>query len=74
MSKSYLERLKEKTQQQKHYGGDAKETAASVGAVSCPNCGAARAKQDGLKVCAYCGHEFLSINLSDGLNIKKDDE
>jgi uncharacterized Zn finger protein (UPF0148 family) len=42
-------------------------------ASDCPNCGAGRAKQDGLTHCAYCGHEFLSVKLTDGIFIKKED-
>lgn len=70
---SLLEKMKQKAMGQKSYGGGFVEEEAKVGARACPNCGAGRAKQDGLTYCAYCGFEFLSVKLSDGINIKKDD-
>ncbi|WP_459641268.1 hypothetical protein [Flavobacterium sp. CGRL2] len=39
----------------------------------CPNCGAGRAKQDGVTHCAYCGFEFITVQLTDGVYIKKED-
>lgn len=39
----------------------------------CPNCGAGRAKQDGVTHCAYCGFEFITVKLTDGVYIKKED-
>ena len=47
------------------------EEPAKVDTRTCPNCGAGRAEQDGLTHCGYCGFEFLSVQLSDGINIKK---
>jgi uncharacterized Zn finger protein (UPF0148 family) len=42
-------------------------------AAVCPNCGAGRAKQDGLTHCAYCGYQFLDVELDDGIYLKKED-
>lgn len=70
---SLLERMKQKALEQKSYGGEFVEESAKVNARVCPNCGAGRAAQDGLTYCAYCGFEFLSVKLTDGINIKKED-
>ena len=70
---SLLERMKQKTQQQQKYGGDQTEQDAKMKAKDCPNCGAGRAQQDGLTHCAFCGFEFMSVKLTDGINIKKED-
>ncbi len=70
---SLLERMKQKAVEQKSYGGDFVEESAKVNARTCPNCGAGRAEQDGLTHCAYCSFEFLSVKLTDGINIKKED-
>lgn len=70
---SLIERMKQKSLNQKNYGGDYKEEEAKINVRDCPNCGAGRAKQDGLTHCAYCGFEFLSITITDGINLKKED-
>ncbi|KAF2517010.1 hypothetical protein [Flavobacterium foetidum] len=70
---SFLDKLKEKAKSQSHYGGDSEITEAKMQLKDCPNCGAGRAKQDGLTHCAYCGFEFLSVKLTDGVYIKKED-
>jgi uncharacterized Zn finger protein (UPF0148 family) len=70
---SLLERMKQKAVGQKSYGGEYIEEPAKVNARTCPNCGAGRAEQDGLTHCAYCSFEFLSVKLTDGINIKKED-
>lgn len=70
---SLLERLKQKTQAQTPYGGEAKPTEAKIDATVCPNCGAGRAKLDGLTKCGYCGFVFIEKELTDGINIKKED-
>jgi uncharacterized Zn finger protein (UPF0148 family) len=70
---SFVERMKKQAQAQKPYGGETPNDAAKMGVAACPNCGAGRAKYDGLTRCAYCGHEFMATTLSDGLNIKKED-
>lgn len=72
-TQSFLQRLKRKTTTQAYYGGKPPVEAPSMGAVDCPNCGAGRAQQDGLTHCAYCGYEFMSVTLTDGLHIKKED-
>lgn len=70
---SLLDKLKQKAQNQTNYGGETEMTEAKMNAKDCPNCGAGRAKQDGVTHCAYCGFEFLSVKLTDGLYIKKED-
>ncbi len=70
---SFVEKMKLKAQAQKNYGGDAAITDANMGARDCPNCGAARAKQDGLTKCGYCGFNFIDTTLTDGFYIKKED-
>jgi uncharacterized Zn finger protein (UPF0148 family) len=70
---SLLERMKLKAMEQKSYGGEFTEEPAKLNARTCPNCGAGRAEQDGVTHCAYCGFEFLSVKLTDGINLKKDD-
>ncbi|MXO05426.1 hypothetical protein [Flavobacterium sp. HBTb2-11-1] len=70
---SFLNRLKENAQKQTNYGDEMEITEAKINAKDCPNCGAGRAKQDGLTHCAYCGFEFLNIKLTDGVYIKKED-
>jgi hypothetical protein len=70
---SFLLKLKEKAANNKTYGGDAKPDEPSMGAVVCPNCGAGRAKQDGVTHCAYCDFEFIGTTLSQGVFISKDD-
>ncbi len=46
---------------------------AGVAAKACPGCGAGRAKSDGLTRCAYCGHEFMTRALTDGVYLSSDD-
>ncbi|MDR0800944.1 hypothetical protein [Fluviicola sp.] len=70
---SLLERMKQKAVEQKSYGGEYVEQSANVNTKTCPNCGAGRAQQDGLTHCAYCGFEFLSVKLTDGIHIKESD-
>ncbi|MDR6967317.1 uncharacterized Zn finger protein (UPF0148 family) [Flavobacterium arsenatis] len=70
---SLLEKMKQRAKQGKNYGGEYTEETAKMNARTCPNCGAGRAEQDGLTHCAYCSFEFLAVELSDGINIKKSD-
>lgn len=71
---SFVEKMKLKAQNQKSYGIESESFKdAKMDAATCPNCGAGRAKQDGLTHCAYCGFEFIALTLSDGLFIKKED-
>jgi len=71
---SFAERMKQKALAQKNYGHALERPPedARMDVKDCPNCGAARAQQDGLTHCAYCGFEFLSVRLTDGIHIKKD--
>ncbi|KOP38431.1 hypothetical protein SAMN05444671_2557 [Flavobacterium sp. CF108] len=70
---SFLDRLKQKAQNQTNYGGEMEINDAKMNAKDCPNCGAGRAKQDGVTHCAYCGFEFITVKLTDGVYIKKED-
>lgn len=70
---SFLDKLKQKAQNQTNYGGEFEINEAKMNAKDCPNCGAGRAKQDGLTNCAYCGFEFINVKLTDGVYIKKED-
>lgn len=70
---SFIEKMKLKAQNQTNYGGETEIKKASITTRDCPNCGAGRAKQQGLTKCGYCGFEFMSIKLTDGLHIKKED-
>lgn len=70
---SFVERMKLKAQAQKTFGGNSIASEAKVDITTCPNCGAGKTKIDGLTKCAYCGYEFLKVALTDGLNIKKED-
>ncbi len=70
---SFIEKMKQKAAAQTSYGGDGKEEAAKVATRDCPNCGAARARQDGLTHCGYCGFAFIQSNLTDGIHIKSTD-
>ncbi len=67
-----LKEMKKKATEQVSYGGEFKEEAAKVHIKDCPNCGAGRAQEDGLTHCAYCKFEFMSVTLTDGINIKKE--
>jgi uncharacterized Zn finger protein (UPF0148 family) len=67
-----LGNIKKRALAQKSYGGGEMQ-AAKAEAKTCPNCGAPRAKQDGLTRCAYCGYTFMDTVLSDGIFLKKAD-
>lgn len=68
-SKSFLQKLKEKSAS----AGQQENKAAGMLATACPNCGAGRAKQDGITHCAYCGFEFISVKITDGIHLNKSD-
>ncbi len=70
---SYIEKMKLKAAAQQNYGGKVDSAPAKMEAVDCPNCGAGRAKQEGVTNCAYCGFTFIQVTLTDGLHIKKED-
>lgn len=70
---SLLEKLKQKAKEQKSCGKDYVEEPAKLNSRTCTNCGAGRTKEDGLTHCAYCGFEFLSVQLTDGIHLKKED-
>lgn len=50
-----------------------KEKQADMNTKTCPNCGAGRAKEDGITRCAYCGFEFIGCKLTDGIHITDND-
>lgn len=70
---SFVEKMKLKAKNQQVYGGKSVDKSASLTIKDCPNCGAARAQQDGITHCAYCGFEFIAVKISDGINLKKED-
>jgi len=70
---SFIERMKQRAVSQENYSGKSEEFGAASGTSSCPNCGAGRAKQDGVTHCAYCGHPFITTTLTDGKYISKSD-
>ena len=72
---SFLERMKQRSQAQKKYGDDffQPKEIAEIDTQDCPNCGAGRAKRDGVTHCAYCSYEFIQTALDDGIYIAKED-
>jgi len=70
---SFIERMKQRAVSQEPYSGKAEDFSPGTNHSTCPNCGAGRAKQDGLTHCAYCGHTFINTTLSDGHYIKGSD-
>lgn len=71
---SLVDRMRLKTKTQAKYGGEFREEKATVGATDCPKCGAGRAKLDGVKKCAYCGHQFLEHDQTAGIHLNKEKE
>lgn len=67
---SLVERMKLKTKTQLKYGGELIEKSSSINTTDCPNCGAGRAKLDGIKKCAYCGFVFLEKDHTTGIYLK----
>lgn len=49
------------------------QTAPTLSLRTCPNCGAGRAKGDGLTHCAYCNFAFIQPSITDGIHLKKTD-
>lgn len=68
---SLVERMKQNAINQKREAFIQK--AAGLETITCPNCGAGRAKEDGLTKCGYCGFVFIDHQLEDGIHIKKTD-
>jgi uncharacterized Zn finger protein (UPF0148 family) len=69
---SYVEKLKQKALTQENYGGELIKKEAKMEVLDCPECGAGRAFHDGLTSCAYCGFVFMTVKLTDGIHIKKE--
>jgi hypothetical protein len=72
-SRSFLLRLRQQAENQTPYGGAAKAECAKVSVITCPNCGAPRSPADGLTQCAFCGHQFMAVALTNGLYLKKEE-
>jgi uncharacterized Zn finger protein (UPF0148 family) len=72
-SMNFLQNMTNLSLKQKNYAEAEEVTEAKTEAKLCPNCGAPRAKQDGLTHCAYCGYKFIDTVLTDGIFIKKED-
>lgn len=70
---SLIEKLKLQAENQTNLGGDFMKNQSKLETLDCPNCGAGRAKQDGVTKCAYCNYEFISGKLDDGIHIKTSD-
>lgn len=70
---SFVEKMKLKAKTQQVYGGKLEDKPASLHIKDCSNCGAARAQQDGITHCAYCGFGFIAVKISDGINLKSED-
>ncbi len=70
---SLIEKIKAKAKKQKSYGGDYLGEEAKINTITCSNCGAGRAKEDGLTKCAYCNFEFLAVKISKGINLSESD-
>ncbi|MEI3800862.1 hypothetical protein SAMN05660461_4788 [Chitinophaga ginsengisegetis] len=69
---AYLEQLKNKVETQENYGGEITNEEARMDIRDCPECGAGRAYHKGLTACAYCGFVFMDTKLTDGVNIRKE--
>lgn len=69
---AYLEQLKNKVETQENYGGEISNEEARMDIRDCPECGAGRAYHKGLTACAYCGFVFMDTKLTDGVNIRKE--
>jgi ribosomal protein S27AE len=69
---AYLEQLKNKVETQENYGGEITNEEARMDIRDCPECGAGRAYHKGLTACAYCGFIFMDTKLTDGVNIRKE--
>ena len=69
---SFVERMKLKNKSTPKYGGEFKEEKAKLDITDCPNCGAGRAKLDGVKNCAYCGFEFLEHHHTKGIHLNRE--
>jgi len=68
---SIVEQMKQRALAQKRDKVVEQQAASTV--ATCPQCGAGRAKHDGLTACAYCGYEYTQATLSEGINIKETD-
>jgi uncharacterized Zn finger protein (UPF0148 family) len=72
-ARSFLDSLKKTAAAQKNYCLYGEASPPVMDAAVCPNCGAGRAKQDGLTRCAYCGYRFFDVELDNGIHLKKED-
>lgn len=68
---SLIQKMKQTLQSQKR--DIPAQTAPTFHLHTCPNCGAGRAKSDGVTHCAYCNFEFIKTQITDGIHLKKTD-
>lgn len=68
---SLIQKMKKTLQSQKRE--QPRQNAPELNIITCPNCGAGRAKSDGLTHCAYCNFEFIKARITDGIHLKKSD-
>lgn len=71
--RSFLDRMKKRAETQRMDHFDTPQVEADMTLSACLNCGAGRAKSDGLTACVYCGYEFLGVELSDGIHLSATD-
>lgn len=70
---SFIQRLRQRVEEQGSPGEGVQPAPPKVETRMCPNCGAGRAKDDGLTACAFCGYKFMEVTLSNGIHIKEED-
>lgn len=68
---SLIQKMKQTLQNQKR--APQEQITPTLSLLTCPNCGAGRAKRDGLTHCAYCNFEFIKPKITDGIHLKKTD-
>ena len=68
---SVVQQMKRLALQQKREPFAEQEAGSHV--ATCPQCGAGRAKHDGLTACAYCGFGYTRTVLTDGIHIQQTD-
>lgn len=68
---SIVQQMKQLAMQQKREQFVEQQAGSSV--ATCPQCGAGRAKHDGLTACAYCGFEYTHTTLTNGIHIRETD-
>lgn len=69
---SLVERMRLKANNQPKYGGELIAKSANVSVTACSNCGAGRAEIEGVKICAYCGFQFLEHDHTAGIYLNRE--